>query len=86
MGYRVEFLAEAEADLTNLDTTIRSRIFRKIKWLSDSFDIIAPEALSGEFRGFFKLRIGDYRTIYSVNHESKLIIIHLIGHRRDIYK
>ncbi|MBM4463929.1 MAG: type II toxin-antitoxin system RelE/ParE family toxin [Chloroflexi bacterium] len=86
MGYRVEFLAEAEADLTRLDATVRERIFRRVKWLSENFESITPKPLSGEFKGYYKLRVGDYRVIYSVSAQSKLILIRLVGHRRDIYK
>lgn len=86
MAYQVEFLTEAETDLTKLDSTVRERIFKKIKWLSHNFETISPEPLSGEFKGYFKLRIGDYRAIYSVNPKSKIILIHLVGHRRAIYK
>lgn len=44
------------------------------------------EALTGEFEGLFKLRVGDYRVVYELIHEEKLILIHAIGHRRDIYR
>jgi mRNA interferase RelE/StbE len=86
MTYQVEFLAEAEADLAKLDSTIRKRILKKLKWLSRNFENITPEPLSGEFRNHFKLRVGDYRAIYSVNPESKLILIHAVGHRKEIYQ
>ena len=86
MGYQVEFLSEAEADLARLDSAVRERIFQKIRWLAENFEIITPAPLLGEFKGYFKLRIGDYRAIYSVNPRAKLILVHLIGHRREIYK
>jgi mRNA interferase RelE/StbE len=35
--------------------------------------------------GLFKLRVGNYRVIYSFDVEALLITIHKIGHRRDIY-
>ena len=34
----------------------------------------------------WKLRIGDYRAIMSINTKEKKIFIEKIGHRRDIYK
>ena len=86
MGYQVEFLTEAEADLSRLDSRIRERIFMKVKWLSENFESITPEPLSGQFKGFFKLRVGDYRAIYTVNPELRLVLVHLVGHRREIYK
>ncbi len=86
MGYQVEFLPEAETDLARLDVTVRERIFKKIKWLSDNFESITPEPLIGEFKGYFKLRIGNYRAVYSVDSGAKLILIRLAGHRKEVYK
>lgn len=60
MGYQVEFLPEAETDLAKLASTVRERIFKKIKWLSENLEGVTPEALCGELKGYFKLRIGDY--------------------------
>ena len=34
----------------------------------------------------WKLRIGDYRVILSVNTRDKKIFIEMIGHRKNIYK
>ena len=33
----------------------------------------------------FKLRVGDYRVLYSFNDETEIITIHRLGHRREIY-
>ncbi len=40
--------------------------------------------LKGEFKGLFRLRIGDYRIIFKTQNES--IIIIAILHRKDVYK
>ncbi len=45
-----------------------------------------PELLTGTLTGFFKLRAGDYRIIYKVRKDENLIVIHRIGHRREVYK
>jgi len=37
-------------------------------------------------RGLYKLREGDYRIAYEIFKAESLIIVHLIGHRREIYK
>lgn len=85
MNYKVEFKTEAIAGIEVLTSTIQERILRKIRWLSENFDNLEPQALSADLSGLFKLRIGDYRVIYSFDREAKLITIHKIGHRRDIY-
>lgn len=85
MAYLVEFTAEATADLEALPPIIQERIFRKVRWLSDNFENVSPQALSANLSGLFKLRVGDYRVIYSFAPEAKRITIHKVGHRRDIY-
>jgi len=84
--YRVEFLALARDELRKLDKIISQRIMDKIHWLADNFESITPEMLTANFKRMFKLRVGDWRIIYTVNQKSKLVTIHMIGHRREIYK
>ena len=42
--------------------------------------------LTGPLAGLCKLREGDYRIIYQVLHNEETIVVHAIGHRRDIYR
>ncbi|MEA1872789.1 MAG: type II toxin-antitoxin system RelE/ParE family toxin [Chloroflexota bacterium] len=79
-------MPQARDDLSRLDKPIAQRILHKLKWLSQNFDDLMHERLSGEFRGFYRLRVGSYRVIYTVEQEEHQFVIHLIGHRRDIYK
>ena len=80
------FRPETEKDFDKIDKQTAQRIIDKIRWLAENIELIAPLPLKGEFKGKFKLRIGDYRVVYSVNKEEKRITIHLVGHRREIYK
>jgi len=61
MSYRIEIRPEALEDLNSLDSAVAVRILRKLEWLRENFSLITPEPLKGEFKGLFKLRIGDYR-------------------------
>jgi mRNA interferase RelE/StbE len=54
--------------------------------LAANFDEIEPEPLTGDLTGFYKLRVGDYRVLYQVLHGDRLIVVHVIGHRREIYR
>jgi len=74
----------ATKDLERLDKPIARRILRRLAWLSKNFQGIVPEPLIGELKGTFKLRIGDWRAVYTV--EGKTIVIHFIRHRSEIYK
>ena len=42
--------------------------------------------LHGKYSGLFKLRVGDWRIVYEVKHNEKIITVHKIGHRKEIYK
>jgi len=54
--------------------------------LAENLDSIKQEALAGPLTGLRKLRVGDYRVIYEPDPENRLITVHLIGHRRGVYR
>ncbi len=84
--YRIRILEAAIQDLARLDKSIGRRVVRRINWLAANLDTIRLEALTGDLAGFYKLRIGDYRVIYEVLWDEETIVIHAIGHRREIYR
>jgi len=43
------------------------------------------KALKGEFLGYYRYRVGDYRVIYEID-DSKLVTILLIAHRSRVYE
>ena len=82
----LELMPEARDDLRNLDNPIAQRVLNKLRWLSDNLESVAPESLSGDWKGLFKLRIGSYRALYTINRAEQRLTVHLIKHRRDAYK
>lgn len=86
MAYKVELLPQAIEDLHKLDKTIARRVIEKLEWLSENFDTIKPDSLTGQLKGLLKFRVGTYRIIYNINKVDKIISVHMIGHRKDIYK
>jgi mRNA interferase RelE/StbE len=80
----IEWTEGATKDLEKLDKPIARRILRRLTWFSKNFQSIVPEPLTGGLKGTFKLRIGDWRAVYTV--EGKIIVIQFIGHRSEIYK
>ena len=84
--WAVEFGVGARQDLAGLDCSLRRRILDRLQWFSENFDYISPLPLSNEWRGFFKLRVGDWRVVYTFNTERKVIIVQYIDHRDKIYK
>ncbi|TAN45401.1 MAG: type II toxin-antitoxin system RelE/ParE family toxin [Nitrospirae bacterium] len=79
-------LPKAFDDISRLDKPIAQQIAAKLEWLSKNTNSITPLPLQGRWAGLSKLRSGDYRVIYEINHETQTITVHKIGHRRDIYQ
>jgi mRNA interferase RelE/StbE len=84
--YRVEFDPEAERDLLQLHRQVAKRILKKLRWLAENVERITPEPLHRRLRGKYKLRVGDYRVIYTLNRKQQKIRVHMVGHRDQIYK
>ena len=86
MKYKIDFTPQAFQDLSKLDKVISERVVKKLDWLSQNIELINPQALKGKFQGMFKLVVGDWRAIYTADFTNKLITVHLVGHRKEIYK
>jgi mRNA interferase RelE/StbE len=84
--YQVEFDPEAEQDLIGLDQSVAERILKKLKWLAENFESVKPEPLHQRLRGKYKLRMGNYRAVYTVDRKTKRIRVHMMGHRDQIYE
>jgi len=70
-------------DLKKLDKPTAKKVVQQLEQsLSKNPD--TGEPLSGEFRGLFKYRVGDYRVVY-VKVPGGVLILR-IRHRRDVYR
>ena len=85
-AYSIRILKHASRELEALDRIVAKRIVKRIQWLSENLESLKPTALKGELSGLFKLREGDYRIIYQILHKERIVVIHAIGHRREIYR
>ena len=84
--YQIRFIKDAVRDLESLNKATAYRIVKKINWLGENAETIQPKGLRGKLAGLAKIREGDYRIIYEVIRAEKIVVIHFIGHRREIYK
>lgn len=81
--YRIVLTQRALKDLENIDKEMQSRIAAKLKEY-DEDPLKHARKLIHPSIGTYRLRIGDYRVIFDINHEN--IVILRIGHRKCIYK
>ena len=84
--YQIRIQDSAVRELERLDKMVARRLVRRIRWLAANIEDVKPVALSGDLAGFYKLRVGDYRVVYEILHSEQVIVVHLIGHRREIYR
>jgi mRNA interferase RelE/StbE len=85
-GYSVQFTPQALRDISKIDRATSQRILDKIKWLSQNMGIADPEPLSHDLKGKWKLRVGDWRVVYSLDHPGHSMVVLYVGHRSQIYK
>ena len=64
-----------------MDRKIQTRIKQAIQELKESPE--KGELLLGT--EFWKIRTGEYRIIYEIEHKDRKIIILYIGHRKNVY-
>ncbi|GMR03450.1 MAG: type II toxin-antitoxin system RelE/ParE family toxin [Thermodesulfovibrionia bacterium] len=83
--YELVFSEEGRTSLASLDKKIAQRVLNKLKWLVHNIKHIKPLPLEGNLSGLYKLRVGDWRVIYAVNHNDSIITVHKVGHRKEIY-
>lgn len=84
--WRFFITPEAEKNFEQLDAVVKKQIASKLDWFVNNFENVTPLPLSGLWKGFFKLRAGDWRIIYEIDNVEKLIVVHLIKNRNKIYK
>ncbi len=81
--YRIELRPAAVRALRTLDPQVRRRVQGTIALLGDDPRPPAAGALQG--RPGLRVRVGDYRIIYTVADDVLLVVVVTLGHRRDVY-
>jgi mRNA interferase RelE/StbE len=81
--YRIELRPATVRALRKLDPPIRRRVQGAIVLLAQNPRPPAARALKG--RPGLRVRVGDYRVIYTIQDEVLLVVVVTLGHRRDVY-
>lgn len=83
--YRIVVSRSAEKDLKRLSTSIFKRVAVKIDTLAENPRPSGSKKLKGTQDELWRIRVGDYRIIYEIGDELKLVDIRRIRHRKDVY-
>lgn len=83
--YDVTISRSARKELENLEDNLIESIFSKIDSLIINPHPTGSEKIKGS-KNYWRIRIGDYRVIYSINKKSNLVEILTVRHRKDVYR
>jgi mRNA interferase RelE/StbE len=81
--YRIELRPAAVRALRKLDPRVRRRVQGAIALLAQ--DPRPPGARAIQGRPGLRVRVGDYRIIYTVEDDVLLVVVVRLGHPRDVY-
>jgi mRNA interferase RelE/StbE len=84
-SYSVELTATAERQLRKLGKPEQARLVTAIRRLAEEPRPRGARKLQG-FDDLFRIRVGTYRVIYSVEEERLLVLVLKLGHRKDVYR
>jgi len=89
LPWKIEFTPDAAKGLKRLDKEAEKRILNFMREKISKLDNprSTGEPLKGSrFAGLWRYRAGDYRILCEIQDEKILILVVLVGHRREIYK
>jgi len=83
MKYILKIKHSAEKELDGLSQEIYQRLVRHILVLAEN---PRPYGVKKLREKVYRIRVGDYRVVYLVDDQEKVVEIVKVGHRREIYR
>lgn len=83
--YSVEIAPEAEENVTRLPNSAQKKIIKALEKLTKAKRPAGVEKLGG-YPQFYRLRAGEYRIIYAITEDEKLVVVLIVRHRKDVYR
>ena len=85
--WRVEFHRDAARDLRKLDAQVQHRILcylrERIATAEDPRRF--GHALTHTLKGLWRYRVEDFRMVASIEDEHFIVLVVMVGHRREVY-
>ncbi len=85
--YEVTLNPDAQKVYVNTDKALAKKIARCLQQLEQTPKLHPNvKALKGDYVGYYRYRIGDYRVIYLVDDNVVQVFVIAIAHRSDVYE
>ncbi|MBI3761513.1 MAG: type II toxin-antitoxin system RelE/ParE family toxin [Chloroflexi bacterium] len=85
MAYTVVLTPAAERERRKLPANVRTRINQALLELEANPRPSGTSKLSGA-KERWRIRVGDYRIIFTIDDDAKRVTVIRIAHRRDVYR
>ncbi|HVA09956.1 MAG TPA: type II toxin-antitoxin system RelE/ParE family toxin [Acidimicrobiales bacterium] len=82
--YRIELRPAAARALRKLHPQVRPRVQGAIALLAE--DPRPPSSRPLRGHPGYRVRVGDYRILYTITDDVLLVVVVTLGHRRDVYE
>jgi mRNA interferase RelE/StbE len=83
--YAVSFRRSAEKDLRKLDGVTQRRVLKAVEGLAREPRPSGCRKLEGG-EDAYRIRVGDYRVIYTIEDLVRVVAIERVRHRREVYR
>jgi mRNA interferase RelE/StbE len=83
--YELEFSRYAQRQIRRIEPQVRRRIRSATDALRDDPRPAGVRAIVGSL-GLLRIRVGDYRVIYSVDDGRLVVLVVEVGHRGAVYR
>ena len=83
-SYSLRFKRSVRKDVKSIPRPDMERILNAVDGLADNPHPPGAKPLTG--RDAWRLRVGKYRVIYSVDHDNVIVEVIKIGHRGAVYR
>lgn len=83
MAYNIFITDTAKKQLAKIDRQTAKRIDKKLREISHEPFLYVSKLSSLDL---YKLRVGDYRVLMSIQKDRLIILVVEISHRRNVYK
>ena len=84
-GYSVQIDKHAWEELMDVPEKRRAQIFTALENLESEPRPSGVVKMAG-VEDLYRIRVGDYRIIYSVQDHLRIVLVEKVGHRRDVYR
>lgn len=84
MSYRVELVRSAERELRALPAATHQRVVTALVRLG--VDPRPHQSRKLTYGPGWRLRVGDYRVLYTTDDDARVVTVYAIGHRREVYR